>query len=83
MPLETQPLEKESLTVSHQDQGALCLGLAVVDLDSVRALTCPSELVHHHLDDACRHVVADLVSLRVRVRDLYRRYDTPSDKITR
>lgn len=79
--LETLFLGEESLTVSHQDQGALCFGLAVVDLDSVRALAGPGELVHCHLDDACGHVVADLVSLKARGRDLYRVYDTPRDEI--
>ena len=58
--------ENKSLTVSHQHQGALGLGLAVVDLDGVSALVGSGEMIHRHLDDSCRHVVADLVSLRGR-----------------
>lgn len=56
----------KSLTVSHQHQGALGLGLAVVDLDGVSALVGSGEMIHRHLDDSCRHVMADLVSLRGR-----------------
>lgn len=52
------------LTVSHQDQWALGLGLAVVDLDGVGSLAGSGEVLHYHLDDSCRDVVADLVALR-------------------
>lgn len=51
------------LTVAHQDQGALGFGLAVVDLEGVRALAGSGEVIHRHLDDSRGHVVADLVSL--------------------
>ena len=54
------------LTVSHQHQGALGLGLAVVDLDRVRPLVGSGERVHRHLDNSCGHVVTDLHSLRGR-----------------
>lgn len=57
---------EEKLTVSHQDQGTLGFGLAVVDLEGVRALAGSGEVIHCHLDDSCGHVVADLVSLRDR-----------------
>lgn len=57
---------EDKLTVAYQDQGALGFGLAVVDLQGVRALAGSGEVIHRHLDDSCGHVVADLVSLRER-----------------
>lgn len=56
------------LTVPHQDQGALGLGPAVVDLDGVGPLAGPGEVVHRHLDNSRRCVVADFVSLANIVR---------------
>lgn len=52
------------LTVSHQHQGALGFGPAVVDLDGVGALAGSGEVVHRHLDNSRRHVMADFVPLR-------------------
>lgn len=52
------------LTISHQHQGALGFGLAIMDLDGVGALTGSGEIIYRHLDNSCCHVVADLVSLR-------------------
>lgn len=51
------------LTVPHQDQGALGLGPAVLDLDGVGALAGPGEVIHRHLDNSCRCVMADFVPL--------------------
>lgn len=55
---------ERGLTVSDQDEGALVLGLAVVDLDGVGALVVPGEVIHCHLDDSRVQVMADLVALR-------------------
>lgn len=52
------------LTLSHQDQGALGFGPAVVDLDGVGALAGPGEVIYRHLDNSCRHVMAEFVPLR-------------------
>lgn len=52
------------LTVSHQDQGALGFGPAVVDLDGVGALAGSGEVVHRHFDNSCLHIMADFVPLR-------------------
>lgn len=61
-------LREKKPTISHQDQGALGFGPAVVDLDSVSALIGSGESIHRHLDDTCGHIVADLVSLRGKQR---------------
>lgn len=35
-----------------------------MDLDSVGSLAGTGEVLHYHLDDSCRDVVADLVALK-------------------
>lgn len=62
----TEWCSENVLTVSDQHQGALGLGLSVVDLDGVGAFVGSGELFHRHLDDSCAHVMTDLITLTMK-----------------
>lgn len=59
-----KPGARWALTVSDQHQSGLGLGFSILDLHGESALAVLSEMIHHHLDNACGHVVTHFSLLR-------------------
>lgn len=52
------------LTISNQNQGALCFASSISDLAGKCPLILLGEMVHDELNDACRDVMTHLVGLQ-------------------